>query len=192
MGPPVEEEQEEPELMDVDDDAPEVQEDPGESVNTKKSGTKKDATTLDREPGKSLLPHARVQKIIKADKDIPIVAKEATFLISLATEEFIRRISEASAKAAKRENRSTVQGRDLASVVRRVDEFLFLEDIMPFITAEPKRTSKVKQIMSEVSSLKAAPTFMDQFVSKPGQQQPDQEKDSESPLAAANSGESDG
>jgi hypothetical protein len=61
---------------------------------------------------------------------------------------------------------------------------------MPFITAEPKRTSKVKQLTSEVSALKAAPTFMDQFVSKPVQQEAEQEKDS--PLAAGDSGDSDG
>jgi DNA polymerase epsilon subunit 4 len=63
MGSPVEEEQEEPEFMDVDDgEVPEVV----ESAPAKKS--KKDASNLDREPGKSLLPHSRVQKIIKADK----------------------------------------------------------------------------------------------------------------------------
>jgi hypothetical protein len=59
---------------------------------------------------------------------------------------------------------------------------------MPFITAEPKRTSKLKQILSEPSSLKAAPTLMDQFVSKPGQQQPEGRKDSTPPI----SGDEDG
>ena len=75
-----------------------------------------------------------------------MVAKEAALLISLATEEFIKRISEASYHIAHREKRVTVQQRDIgtmscpsevafdssshnhkASVTRRADEFLFLE-----------------------------------------------------------------
>lgn len=92
--------------------------------------TAKPTVLLAREPGKSLLPISRVQKIMKADKELPIVAKEATFLISLATEEFIKRISEASHRIAHREKRVTVQQRDIASVARRADEFLFLEEIM--------------------------------------------------------------
>lgn len=86
--------------------------------------------TVTRESGKSLLPISRVQKIMKADKvcsyhplhltsnstpcqELPIVAKEATFLISLATEEFIKRFSEASYHIAHREQRKTVQQRDI-------------------------------------------------------------------------------
>jgi histone H3/H4 len=46
-------------------------------------------------------------------QDIPIVAKEATFLISLATEEFIKRLIESSQKVAEREKRATVQHRDI-------------------------------------------------------------------------------
>jgi DNA polymerase epsilon subunit 4 len=80
-------------------------------------------------------------------QEIPIVAKEATFLISLAAEEFIRRLCEAGQQVAHREKRSTVQHRDIgqvyytnscdgetnprfhnaAAVVRKADEFMFLE-----------------------------------------------------------------
>ena len=79
-------------------------------------------------------------------QELPTVAKEAAFLISLATEEFIKRLSEASHHIAHREKRVTVQQRDIgttvcsstyeylahcnsiqASVTRRADEFLFLE-----------------------------------------------------------------
>ncbi|KAH8998563.1 histone-fold-containing protein [Lactarius akahatsu] len=119
------------------DDAGQVDSSPGtppppppedESLNQPKGKTiAKPTVSLAREPGKSLLPISRVQKIMKADKELPIVAKEATFLISLATEEFIKRISEASHRIAHREKRVTVQQRDIASVARRADEFLFLE-----------------------------------------------------------------
>ncbi|EAU85923.2 hypothetical protein CC1G_02946 [Coprinopsis cinerea okayama7 len=174
--------EEEEDAMDVDEPPPpEVEAGKGGKTkaakttattsSTSKPKKKKEAQTLEREPGKSLLPLARVQKIIKADKDIPIVAKDATFLISLATEEFIRRITEAGARVANRENRTTVQGRDIASVAKRVDEFLFLDDILPFVSAEPKRQNKVKDMISAVAPLKGAPTALEQFVGKKGQQQ---------------------
>lgn len=41
------------------------------------------------------------------------MARDATFLISLATEEFIKRICEASRTISERENRATVQYKDL-------------------------------------------------------------------------------
>lgn len=42
-----------------------------------------------------------------------MVARDAVFLISLATEEFIKRLSEASQQVAEREKRATVQHRDV-------------------------------------------------------------------------------
>ena len=136
------------------------------SERSKGKTTAKPTAGIVGETGKSLLPISRVQKIMKADKvsssshftcktsslmsfqELPIVAKEAAFLISLATEEFIKRLSEASHHIAHREKRVTVQQRDIgaiisapqmstrigssdfneiASVTRRADEFLFLE-----------------------------------------------------------------
>ncbi len=41
---------------------------PKTSTEQKKSNTKKEPVNLVREPGRSLLPFARVQRIIKADK----------------------------------------------------------------------------------------------------------------------------
>lgn len=48
-------------------------------------------------------------------QEIPIVAKEATFLISLATEEFIKRLTEAGYAVSQKEKqkRTTVQHKDL-------------------------------------------------------------------------------
>ncbi|KAG8811037.1 hypothetical protein FRC18_003701 [Serendipita sp. 400] len=42
-------------------------------------------TKLERESGRSLLPVARVQKILKADKELDGIAKEAVFVLSMAT-----------------------------------------------------------------------------------------------------------
>ncbi|KAF6757572.1 hypothetical protein DFP72DRAFT_239042 [Ephemerocybe angulata] len=142
----VEDETQEQESMAVDDDDEDGslkgRKAPADSTTKRK---KKEPAVLERPPGKSLLPVSRVQKIIKADKDIPIVAKDAVLLISLATEEFIRRIIGAGQRVANGEHRSTVQHRDLATVVRRIDEFLFLEEIMPYLSpdAPSKKQSKV-------------------------------------------------
>lgn len=76
-----------------------------------------------------------------------MVARDATLLISLATEEFIRRFCQASQRVAEREKRQTVQHRDLATVVRKADEFLFLEEIIPWTSSDApaKRAKPVKQ-----------------------------------------------
>ncbi|KAH8818896.1 hypothetical protein DL96DRAFT_1471061 [Flagelloscypha sp. PMI_526] len=160
----------------------------------KKKREKKEPVELVHEPGKSILPFSRVQKIIKADKEIPIVAKEATFLISLATEEFIKRITEASQRVASRENRMTVQHRDVATVVRRADEFLFLQGVHPnlFLSVEivpwlapsaaPKRPKPT--IPSKEDGLKSSgPTLLDSFVKRgqgQGQDTQEDEDDEES------------
>ncbi|KAF8895290.1 hypothetical protein BD779DRAFT_1668592 [Infundibulicybe gibba] len=110
-------------------------------------GKRKEIQPIVREAGKSLLPFSRVQKIIKADKDIPIIARDATFLISLATEEFIKRLSEASQRVADREKRATVQHKDIATIVRKTDEFLFLEEIIPWLSPDPvAKRPKVKAV----------------------------------------------
>lgn len=46
-----------------------------------------------------------------------MVAKDATFLISLATEEFIKKLSQACQRLAEREKRSTVQQKDVGKVL---------------------------------------------------------------------------
>jgi histone H3/H4 len=56
-----------------------------------------------------------------------MVAKDATFLISLATEEFIRRLAVAVHNVATKENRTTMRVSDIVMVSKRIDEFLFLE-----------------------------------------------------------------
>lgn len=140
-----------------------IDEEPGDDTN---SGTmnKKQKQEPQRELGKSILPFSRVQKIIKADKELPIVARDATFLISLATEEFIRRLSEACQKLAEREKRATVQQKDVASVVRRAEEFMFLEEIIAFQRTEPPQKRKPKALQNAESQ--SEPTMLDKFVTR--------------------------
>lgn len=59
----------------------------GASSSKKSSAAKKPPRkpANERTPGSSLLPVSRVTKIMKADKDLGITAKEAVFLVSIAT-----------------------------------------------------------------------------------------------------------
>ncbi|KAJ6492607.1 hypothetical protein DFH09DRAFT_1365275 [Mycena vulgaris] len=129
----------------------------------KKKKEKREPAKVERPPGKTLLPVSKVQHIIKADKDIAIVAKEATFLICCATEEFIKRFGEAAMALAEREKRTTLQYKDIATVVRKADEFLFLEEIIPWTIPEAPVKRQVKA--SNLGS--GAPTLLDQFMVKP-------------------------
>ncbi|THH30620.1 hypothetical protein EUX98_g3559 [Antrodiella citrinella] len=121
------------------------------------------AAPPERELGKSSFPVSRVQKILKADKELPMMAREATFLISVATEEFIKRMAEESSIVAAREKRVTIQYRDLAAVVRKGDKFLFLEEIIPFQapSAPAKRKTKAKDGIPETNTV-----ILDAFVGR--------------------------
>ncbi|KAG2361823.1 hypothetical protein BDR07DRAFT_1408458 [Suillus spraguei] len=143
-----------------------VDEEPGGDTNMGAMSKKRNEKEPqhEREPGKSILPFSRVQKIIKADKELPIVARDATFLISIATEEFIRRLSEACQKLAEREKRATVQQKDVASVVRRAEEFMFLEEIIAFQRTEPPQKRKPKALQNAENQSES--TMLDKFVSR--------------------------
>ncbi|KAI0372254.1 histone-fold-containing protein, partial [Pilatotrama ljubarskyi] len=122
---------------------------------------------LAREPGKSVLPYSRVQKILKADKDLVMVQREATFLISRATEEFIGRLAEAAQRLAERERRTTVQAKDIVATVRRAEEFAFLEELFPWSELEQPVKRKPKAVREkEQAERGGAPTMLDQFVAK--------------------------
>ncbi|KAJ7430629.1 hypothetical protein FB451DRAFT_1322985 [Mycena latifolia] len=136
-----------------------------EPVLPKKKKEKREPAKVERPPGKTLLPVSKVQHIIKADKDIAIVAKEATFLICCAAEEFIKRFGEAAMALAEREKRTTLQYKDIATVVRKADEFLFLEEIIPWTMPEAPVKRKVKE--SNMVATGVAPTLLDQFMVKP-------------------------
>ncbi|KAF8318994.1 hypothetical protein DL93DRAFT_263136 [Clavulina sp. PMI_390] len=121
----------------------------GASGDVSKSATKPPAAkkpprkpASERTPGSSLIASSRVAKIMKADKDLGITAKEAVFLVSIATEEFIKRLAFEGHKVATREGRSVVTQRDLAAAVKRTDELLFLKEIIPLPVSATEAMSK--------------------------------------------------
>jgi len=111
--------------------------------------TKEDGREGTREPGKNPFPVSRVQKILKADTQLPTISKEAVFLISVATEKFIERLAQAGQRVAERQSRVNIQERDICAVVRGIEEFTFLWDVLSdpddsYPVHEPKATRKPK------------------------------------------------
>ncbi|KAH7336927.1 hypothetical protein B0J17DRAFT_629554 [Rhizoctonia solani] len=101
------------------------------------------------ELGESILPMARVQKIMRADKELPNVTKEAVHTISVATEEFIRRLSSAAFAQSNREKRSMIQYRDVALAVKRNPELHFLEEMIPTAVPAPQALAQHKLKLAE-------------------------------------------
>ncbi|TDL17700.1 histone-fold-containing protein [Rickenella mellea] len=143
-----------------------------QAPEVKKKREKKQPVIPERETGKSLFPMSRVQKIIKADKarELPIIAKEAVVAISIATEGFIKRLGEASHKQAEREKRTTVQRRDIAAVIRRADEFAFLDDIIPWEEQDAPSKLRKKGVLVTVPSTSGE---IDKFVTSTRNEQQD-------------------
>ncbi|CAE7081339.1 unnamed protein product [Rhizoctonia solani] len=101
------------------------------------------------ELGESILPIARVQKIMRADKELPNVTKEAVHTISVATEEFIRRLSSAAYHQATRDKRSMIQYKDVALAVKRNPEMHFLEEMIPTSIPAPQAFAQHKLKLAE-------------------------------------------
>ncbi|KAK9761790.1 hypothetical protein K7432_013051 [Basidiobolus ranarum] len=81
--------------------------------------------------GVSEFPIARVKRIIKADSDVNNCSNEAVFLISKATELFVKKFSAAGYSYSQTDKRKTLAYKDLANVPVHDDIFDFLSDILP-------------------------------------------------------------
>ncbi|EED22121.1 histone-like transcription factor, putative [Talaromyces stipitatus ATCC 10500] len=86
--------------------------------------------------GQSVLPLARIKKIIQLDEDIAQCSHNATFLIAIATELFIQYLAEQGYNVVKSERkpRKMIQYKDLATAVSRIDNLEFLADVIPKTT----------------------------------------------------------
>ncbi|KNE59127.1 hypothetical protein AMAG_03464 [Allomyces macrogynus ATCC 38327] len=96
------------------------------------AGDARDLTT-------TVFPHARIRKIIRADPDVNIISADAVFVVAKAAELFLEKLSWVAYETANGERRRTVQYRDLVAAVESVDEYFFLEDILP---SNPKYVGK--------------------------------------------------
>jgi DNA polymerase epsilon subunit 4 len=88
--------------------------------------TKARQSLAEKSKGTTIFPLARIKRIIKADKDLDMMSSEATFLVAVATEYFIKHFMEEGYTKARLEQRRIVNYKDMASVVARSEEFDFL------------------------------------------------------------------
>ncbi|WVN89978.1 uncharacterized protein L203_105208 [Cryptococcus depauperatus CBS 7841] len=105
------------------------------STNTKqpkpKRIIKQRQSLAEKQPGTTMFPTSRIKKIVKADRDIDIMSSEATFMVAIAAEYFIKHFMEEGYTKARLEKRKIVNYKDMANVVARSEEFDFLKDVIP-------------------------------------------------------------
>ncbi|KAL2039876.1 hypothetical protein N7G274_007279 [Stereocaulon virgatum] len=105
--------------------------------------------------GQASLPLARVKKILQIDEDTVKVSNNAAFVITIATEMFIRHLAEQAMNVAKldKKPRRNIQYKDLANAVARIDNLQFLEDVIPRTTTyreyKAKKASKAPTHLSQ-------------------------------------------
>ncbi|KAJ1666413.1 hypothetical protein IW140_001144 [Coemansia sp. RSA 1813] len=97
-------------------------------------------------PGTSMLPAARVRRIVKEDKDIFACGSESIFLISKATEYFVESLVREAYEFSRLDKRKTVQYKDTAKAVQSIEQYDFLGDIVPMtITLKKSSGDKSQQ-----------------------------------------------
>ncbi|KAJ1794455.1 hypothetical protein LPJ59_004527 [Coemansia sp. RSA 2399] len=94
-------------------------------------------------PGTSMLPAARVRRIVKEDKDIFACGSDSLFLISKATEYFVESLVREAYEFSRLDKRKTVQYKDTAKAVQSIEQYDFLGNIIP-MTVAPKNPAAGK------------------------------------------------
>ncbi|KAG2226835.1 hypothetical protein INT45_005800 [Circinella minor] len=98
---------------------------------SEESNTQQTQQKQERALGTTTLPIARVKRLIKEDKEVSLINAEATFCVAYATELFMEYLVKEGFTRARKEKRKTVYYKDLASSVSEVEQFEFLEDVIP-------------------------------------------------------------
>jgi len=124
---------------------------------------------IERIPGESLLPSLRLESLIKADGVMGNLAlsKEGLFILSVATEEFIKRLALGGHRQASVERRTSVDYRDMAATTQQYQEFMFLQETIPspvsLSEALQLRELHEKEMLEDDPAL-AAPTALSSTV----------------------------
>eukprot|EP01080_Neovahlkampfia_damariscottae_P007764 gene7764-12234_t len=81
------------------------------------------------------LPLARVKRIMKSDTDVKLISQEAVLLVTKAAENLLSELAKDSVTQTIKENRKTIQYKDIVNAVKDKNHFDFLEDIVPSKTS---------------------------------------------------------
>ncbi|TFK74879.1 hypothetical protein BDN72DRAFT_637296 [Pluteus cervinus] len=86
-----------------------------------------------RTPGETLLPAVRIENIIQADGVTGNLAlsKEGLFVLSIATEEFIKRLTLAGLRQANAGRRNSIAYKDMSASIHQYQELMFLKETIP-------------------------------------------------------------
>ncbi|KIJ64437.1 hypothetical protein HYDPIDRAFT_28381 [Hydnomerulius pinastri MD-312] len=150
----------------VDELESDTEDEHGASAST--TGQKKGGKRAgERAPGTTLLPMARVENIIQADgiTSSLSMSKEAVFVLSIATEEFVKRMAQAGHRQASASRRNIVNYADMASSTQQYQEFMFLQDTIP----EPMLLSEAleRKLAKEKEDLEANPAMSSAIQTQP-------------------------
>lgn len=94
-------------------------------------------------------PLARVSRIVKADRDVEATSKDAIWTIAVATELFIKHLTDSAVASARLDKKKTVTYKELANAVEAQNEFFFLQDIVPQPVALNKAFERRKALEEE-------------------------------------------
>tara|TARA_B110000208_G_scaffold37630_1_gene49767 strand:- start:35 stop:691 length:657 start_codon:yes stop_codon:yes gene_type:complete len=86
-----------------------------------------------------VLPLARIKRLMRCDPEVGHVSKDATVLMTKATESFIESIVARSIKASASKKRKTVKYEDFAASVHRTEHLVFLTKDVPLQSDSGKR-----------------------------------------------------
>ncbi|KAL8680785.1 MAG: hypothetical protein Q9186_003073 [Xanthomendoza sp. 1 TL-2023] len=116
--------------------------------------------------GSASLPLARVKRILALDEDIHQCSNNGAFVITVATEMFIRYLAEQALNVAKAERkpRRNIQYKDLgipSSAVSRLDNLEFLSDVIPKTTTFREYKEKKSKGVKANKSLSTGQTTLD-------------------------------
>ncbi|PCH40132.1 hypothetical protein WOLCODRAFT_136678 [Wolfiporia cocos MD-104 SS10] len=100
-------------------------------IGTASSSNARPRRSGERVLGHTLIPSARLENIMHADGVGGHMSREAMYILSVATEEFIKRLATTGEQVANVERRSVVNYRDIAFATQRSPEFAFLRDVIP-------------------------------------------------------------
>ncbi|KII86866.1 hypothetical protein PLICRDRAFT_43541 [Plicaturopsis crispa FD-325 SS-3] len=124
-------------LTDDDSEVDELEEQEVDELDSSEpesdDGGQENGGPIHRMPGTTLLPAVRVENIMQADgvTGSLSMSKEAQFLLSVATEEFIKRMAQAGQQHSGMERRAQVNYRDMALATQQYQEFMFLQETVP-------------------------------------------------------------
>ncbi|KAG6894482.1 hypothetical protein C0993_011405, partial [Termitomyces sp. T159_Od127] len=91
------------------------------------------AASAHRVPGQTLLPAVRLENIMSADGVTGnlSLSKEGLFILSVAAEEFIKKMAQAGHLRASNERRTAVDYSDMCAATQQYQEFMFLKETIP-------------------------------------------------------------